>query len=280
MTTNDLREHFLRILTPVMGSGEARSVARLVLEDAFGSRPGQRARQLEADEQQLAWTIENRLLAGEPLQYVTGIADFYGLQLRINPSVLIPRPETEELVEWVLAEHGPDEIDVLDIGTGSGCIALAIKHRRPLWSVSALDVSEAALEVARDNGKRLQLNINWQVSDILEPTFSPAGHRYDVIISNPPYVLPSEQAQMSKSTVSYEPPQALFVPEDDALVFYRRILELGKTMLKSNGRVYFECNEFKAKEVAILATESGYADVDIRKDLQGKDRMVKAVLAH
>ncbi|MEM8585920.1 MAG: peptide chain release factor N(5)-glutamine methyltransferase [Bacteroidota bacterium] len=278
MTTAELKDHYLRILTPRMGAGEARSVARLVLEDVFGSRPGHRPRQLEADEQQLAWTIENRLLAGEPLQYVTGIADFYGLQLRVSPDVLIPRPETEELVEWVLAEYGADEIRVLDLCTGSGCIALALKHRRPGWLVTGIDKSSAALSIAEENGTRLQLDIDWKEADVLSIHDLPAldTEKVDVIISNPPYVLPSEQAQMGKSTLKYEPHMALFVTDEDPLIFYRKMLEYGTRVLNAGGRVYFECNEFNAGQVVELAKASGYAGVSLKKDMQGKDRMISA----
>lgn len=278
MTTTELHEHYLRILSPRVGGGEARSMARLVLEDVFGSRPGQRPRKLEADEQQLAWTVENRLLAGEPLQYVTGIADFYGLQLRVSPDVLIPRPETEELVEWILSHYGSEEINVLDIGTGSGCMALALKHRRPGWQLTGLDKSAAALAVAEDNGKRLQLDVSWIEADVLSPAMSEREDKFDIIVSNPPYVLASEQDRMGKSTLEYEPHLALFVTDEDPLIFYRQILEYGRGALKTSGRIYFECNEFNAEEVVKLAGQAGYSDVELKKDLQGKNRMLSARL--
>ena len=248
-----------------------------MLEDVFGWRSGQRSRLLNQDEQILAWTVENRLLAGEPVQYITGIADFYGLQLRVTPDVLIPRPETEELVEQILGDHSAETtLNVLDVGTGSGCIALALKQKRPNWNITAVDVSDAALAVVIDNCERLGLELQCSKVDVLraKELASFGDQQFDLIVSNPPYIPPSELTKMGKSTVAHEPELALFVPEEDPLLFYREVADLGEQHLISGGFIYYEVNEFRAHSTVALLEERGYTEVEIRKDLQGKDRMV------
>ena len=276
MNTVDLSRHLLHELTPALGEGEARSVARLVLEDLFGARRGSRPRVLTQEEQLLAWTTINRIKAGEPVQYVTGIADFYGMQLKVTPAVLIPRPETEELVEWILEENPPGvPLRCIDLGTGSGCIALALQDKRPEWSVYALDVSEAGLAVAQDNATELGVPLTLVHEDLLDPELSLPGDGFHLIVSNPPYIPPSERPQMGQSTLSHEPELALFVPEEDPLLFYGRILELGQHHLFPGGRLFVETNEFNNELVVKLFRRFGYGEVEVRKDLQGKPRMVK-----
>lgn len=275
MRTSDYHQHLLKELSPRVGNGEARSMARLILEDVFKWRANQHPRLLTQDEQILAWTIENRLKSGEPVQYITGIADFYGLQLHVTPDVLIPRPETEELVELILEDHpNSNLLRVLDIGTGSGCIALALKSQRPEWEITAVDLSTSALEIAKKNGKELGLTINWQQLDILQD--SPTG-TFDLIVSNPPYIPPSERDKMNTATLKYEPELALFSPEENPLVFYRRIIELSQDLLASNGKIYFEVNEFRATAVANLL-EARTNKVALLNDLQKKPRMLRAEL--
>jgi release factor glutamine methyltransferase len=304
MNITELAQHIIDELSPLLGPGEATSVSRLVLEDLFGYRRGSHPRQLSQDEQIMAWATINRLKAGEPVQYVTGIADFYGLQLKVSPAVLIPRPETEELVEWILEDHvaGP-QVQCLDIGTGSGCISLALKHKRPTWTCTGVDVSEEALEVARANAEKLGLTVRFAAVDVLAneddfkflpkpikdtltpPTSEPSplsggegpGERatINILISNPPYIPPSEREVMSPSTLAHEPELALFVLEEDPLLFYRRIAELGLEALAEGGQLYFETNEFNNESVVSVLEELGYTDVERRKDLQGKWRMVR-----
>ncbi|MEM9931928.1 MAG: peptide chain release factor N(5)-glutamine methyltransferase, partial [Bacteroidota bacterium] len=268
-------------LSPSLGPGEAASVTRLVLEDLFGYRRNSLNRQLSQDEQLLAWATINRLKAGEPVQYVTGIADFYGLQLHITPDVLIPRPETEELVEWVLETYPNDtEIRLLDVGTGSGCIPLALKARRPGWSCAAVDISPEALAVASENAERLGLEVTFSKIDALQGAAAlPAqdGGSYNLIISNPPYIPPSEKDKMSASTVVHEPELALFVKEEDPLAFYQKIGELAINQLTQSGRLFFETNEFNHQEVVHLLESMGFQQVTSQKDLQGKWRMISAV---
>lgn len=272
MTTHDLAKHLVDQLTPLVGKGEAASVARLVMEDVFGARPGGRPRQLTQDEQILAWTTVNRLKDGEPVQYVTGIADFYGLQLHVSPAVLIPRPETEELVEWILEIHDERPLRVLDVGTGSGCIALALAKKRPTWTISALDVSEDALTVARRNAEELRLSVDFQRSNVLHET--PLGGPYDLVVSNPPYILPSERSRMGAGTVVHEPDLALYTPEDDPLLFYRRLREITPDLLSPTGVLYLETSEFFHGEALAL-----FPGAESRRDMQGKGRMIRALPA-
>ena len=272
MRTEDYYQHLQKKLSPQFGTGEARSVARLVLEDVFGWRVGRRSRLLNQDEQILAWTVENRLLAKEPVQYITGVGDFYGLQLRVTPDVLIPRSETEELVELILAENPAEPSQtVIDIGTGSGCIALALKHKRPNWTVTGLDVSSSALAVARENAEKYKLEINWLESNILQ---APLLKAYQIIVSNPPYIPPSERRQMGQSTVLHEPAIALYSPEEDPLKFYRIIGERAQEALRPGGKLYFEVNEFRVDVVVDLLEKQGFLKVRKYLDLQGKWRMV------
>ena len=276
MRTDELQQHYYKQLRPVVGSREAAAMTRLVLEDVFGYRSGQRPRLLSPDEEVLSWATLNRLLAGEPVQYVTGIADFYGLQLQVTPDVLIPRPETEELVEWILEEQsGGRALRVIDLGTGSGCIALALKARRPEWEVTGVDISEAALGVARRNAEKTGLQLKFQEVDLLRTTILP-GAPYDLIVSNPPYIPPSERNRMGSSTLTHEPDLALFVPEQDPLLFYRRILDLSLHGLRPGGVIYVETNEYNNEEVArLFRGEAGTHRAQRRQDLQKKWRMVR-----
>ncbi|MBC6994884.1 peptide chain release factor N(5)-glutamine methyltransferase [Neolewinella lacunae] len=270
MRTDQLSQHLVDELAPLLGAGETASVARLVLEDLFGWRHGQRPRLLSQDEEILAWATLNRLKAGEPTQYVTGVADFYGLRLRVSPAVLIPRPETEELVEWILEEHPADTpLRVLDLGTGSGCIALALKARRPGWHVTGYDVSPDALEVATSNAHALGLEVTFNRFNVLEDQAS--GH-WDLIVSNPPYIPPSERAVMDAATLAHEPALALFVPEGDPLLFYRRIFALARQTAPT--QVYVETNEFSNDQVLALLASAGAQNARRRQDMRGKWRMV------
>ncbi|MBB4078640.1 release factor glutamine methyltransferase [Lewinella aquimaris] len=276
MKTDDLSHHFQTQLTPLLGEREARSTTRLLMEDLFAYRQGGAPRELTTEEAELAQEALLKLQAGTPVQYVTGIADFYGLQLRVSPAVLIPRPETEELVEWILTDHPASTYrSIVDIGTGSGCIPLALKRKRPQWECSGIDVSPEALAVAAENAERLSSACTFSRADVLHDSFTLATGSVDVLVSNPPYIPPSELQRMGESTVQHEPHLALFVPEEDPLVFYRRIAELGRDGLKDHGHLYFETNEFNNELVVELLRSEGYRDVQRKQDLQGKWRMVR-----
>ncbi|MDR1729188.1 MAG: peptide chain release factor N(5)-glutamine methyltransferase [Prevotellaceae bacterium] len=217
-----------------------------------------------------------QLLTMEPVQYILGECEFYGLPFYVNPSVLIPRSETEELVEWILSDHSNRTGNLLDIGTGSGCIAVSVARLLKSFSVSAIDVSASALAVAKKNAERNGCQIQFMQTDILNPENSFEEIAFDVIVSNPPYIREQEKQQMSDNVLKYEPHLALFVPDNDPLVFYRSISVFGKKRLKENGKLYLEINEGLGEETVNLLSLLGYRDVVLRKDIFGKDRMIRA----
>lgn len=277
MTTAHLKAQLQKELTPSLGRGEAASVSRLVMEDLFNYRSGQPIRALSEDEITLAAATLTRLKRGEPVQYITGIADFYGLQLWVTPDVLIPRSETEELVEWILADHPVGkEIKAVDLGTGSGCIPLALKSCRPQWRCVGREISPTALEVAIENRNRLGLEVKFELGDMTKEQLFLPGEQFDVVVSNPPYILPSEQTMMDASTLKHEPTLALFTPQDDPLLYYRHIANIGREVLADRGRLYCETNEFNSDRVVSLLIDRGYQAVERKKDLRGKWRMVRA----
>lgn len=218
--------------------------------------------------------VSRQIEAGCPPQYITGYADFCDRRFAVRPGVLIPRPETEELIRWI-REDKPEKLRMLDIGTGSGCIAVTLAADFPEAAVSAADISETALEVARRNAEANHAAIRFMRCDILTET--PAG-TYDLIVSNPPYVTKKEQAAMRDNVLSHEPELALFVPDDDPLLFYRAIAKHGKQLLSPGGRLYFEINEAYGREVLALLLSEGYDGVELRADIYDKPRMVKAWL--
>lgn len=217
----------------------------------------------------------DRLAGNEPLQYVIGSTPFCGLQFRVDPRVLIPRPETAELVEWVAADSA-SKGNLLDVGTGSGCIAVTLAHKLPGWKVQGWDISDGALEVARENNSLNGTSAEFRKVDILSDRLP--EQRLDVIVSNPPYVLESEKADMEDRVLEHEPHSALFVPDNDALLFYRAIAEFGKHNLSKGGRLYFEINPLEADALKLMLLKAGYHDIEIRNDIFGKQRMIKAIL--
>ena len=225
------------------------------------------------DEKELE-SILSRLCNFEPIQYVQGTARFLGRTFRVAPGGLIPRPETEELVERMLEEVAPAS-RILDIGTGSGCIAVTLSKELPEAEVTAWDISGEALAIAGDNNRLLQTSVQFVQRDVL--TYQPAEDEYfDVIVSNPPYVTETEKKDMDPNVLNWEPSGALFVPDSDPLRFYRRIGELGRSMLTVGGRLYFEINRAFGEAVASMLRKQGYTNVRIRKDISGNDRYVIA----
>ena len=216
-----------------------------------------------------------RLADGEPLQYVIGNAPFCGLQFRVDSRVLIPRPETAELVDWV-AQECTSAGSLLDIGTGSGCIAVTLAHKQPGWKVQGWDISDGALEVARENNRQNGTGVEFRKVDILS---APACDcLFDVIVSNPPYVLERERGQMEDTVLDHEPHTALFVPDNDPLLFYRAIADFGKKTLVPDGALYFEINPLEASDLKLMLEQAGYHNVELRSDIYGKLRMIKAIL--
>ena len=219
-------------------------------------------------------TILVRLRNFEPIQYVQGTARFLERSYHVAPGVLIPRPETEELVEVMLKEV-PSGARILDIGTGSGCIAISLSKMLPDAKVTAWDISDTALRIARRNNEALQASVCFVQRDVL--AYVPgSGERYDVIVSNPPYVTESEKQEMERNVLDWEPFSALFVPDNDPLLFYRRIAELGKGMLASGGRLYFEINRAFGEATATMLRAQGYTNLRVLKDISGNDRIVIA----
>ena len=222
----------------------------------------------------------------KPIQYITGEAWFYGLRFEVNENTLIPRPETEELVDWILNSpitQNLTPITILDIGTGSGCIPISLKANLPQANVSAIDVSEKALEVAKRNAVSNKVEINFIQANILEVEDlsqlpSPITHYpspYNIIVSNPPYVRNLEKQEIKKNVLDYEPHLALFVEDTDALLFYRKIAQLALKNLSSNGLLFFEINQYLGKETVELLENLGFKNIELKKDIYGNDRMIK-----
>lgn len=257
---------------------EAHALALLVLEDAFGVGRtdvyADKVRKFSEEETLRLRNILQRLAAAEPVQYVLGRARFDGMELEVTPATLIPRPETEELVEWIASENAGRALRLLDGGTGSGCIAIGLSRRLPLAEVEAWDISEEALAVARRNARAQGADVRFLRRDLLEA--APAGLVFDVIASNPPYVCEREKAGMEPQVLLHEPHGALFVPDEDPLRFYRAIAALGRQCLAPGGSVYVEINQAYGKETAAAFRETGYGEVTVRKDQFGNDRMLKA----
>lgn len=229
---------------------------------------------LTSEQESLLRSITDRLQQGEPLQYIEGKAPFCGMEFAVNSSVLIPRPETAELVDWIVCEHATQQPRILDLGTGSGCIAIALSKQLPQAKVEACDISTEALTVAKENARTNEAPVSFFTHDMLD-LGTPLPHSYDILVSNPPYIRQSEAADMSIQVTEWEPHTALFVPDDDALRFYRAIAELGQTeALRPGGHIYVEINQALGKETVALFEAYGYQDVELRKDIYGNERMI------
>ncbi|WP_066623849.1 peptide chain release factor N(5)-glutamine methyltransferase [Rufibacter roseus] len=223
-------------------------------------------------------TFVERLLQHEPLQYVIGEASFYGRDFIVSPAVLIPRPETEELVQLIIKTYQSQPgVAILDIGTGSGCIPVTLAAELPLSTVIGLDVSADALTIARQNANKSGQKVEWLCQDILKEIPAVAPSSLDVIVSNPPYVLEQEKELMRQNVLNFEPHLALFVPDTDPLLFYRRIAEIAPQLLKNGGRLFFEINERYAASTADILLSRGFCQVEVIKDLYGKERILQAV---
>ena len=257
---------------------EIKAFTRIILEHVCGldytARILMRENTIDPRCNGLITEIVDRLKKYEPIQYILGETEFFGLKLKVNQAVLIPRPETEELVQWIAETEIPADSRILDVGTGSGCIALAVKKQFPDATVSAVDISVHALETARKNGEINNLNVNFFQADIL--TWENSGWEiYDLIVSNPPYVRESEKEAMFPNVLKYEPESALFVSDSDPLLFYRRIAEFAQKLLNETGWLFFEINEKSGMQTAQLLEKKGFRAIEIKKDLFGKERMIR-----
>ncbi len=284
MTPDAVKSLLVGRLTPRYGAAEAAAIARIVLEDVF------RVHRRSVSDFEVQWTpsqseqlqdIIHRLEAGEPVQYVVGTAAFFGLVFQVNPAVLIPRQETEELVAWVLeylkATEAGESTRVLDIGLGSGCIGITLKKKRPAIQLFGMEKSAEALAVATGNAQEIlgkTMDFQFLQGDITCQEDWALFSDMNVIVSNPPYIPESEKEIMPGHVLDHEPALALFVDNDDPLHFYRVIADFALEKLTPRGMLFFECNEFNARQVAALLTHKGFQLVMLRQDLSGADRMV------
>lgn len=220
--------------------------------------------------------IIGRLAKQEPIQYILDDAYFYGMHFHVNRNTLIPRPETEQLIDIIVEQNNADDLNVLDIGTGSGCIAIALARSLKFPAVTAIDISQEAIATARRNASGLKANVKFQVLDILNAT-KPKSALYDIIVSNPPYISSHERDDMDSNVLDYEPHSALFVPDDNPLLFYRAIAEYGTSALRNGGRLYFEINPLFANDTAKMLTAFGYNSVTLERDYTGKLRFSTAI---
>jgi release factor glutamine methyltransferase len=281
---NDLYRDIKAVLTEGgIIEGEAKAIALMLMEKVCGitttevlmNHPRGETYRTEL------LAMSQRIAQGEPVQYVLGEADFCGMSMKVQPGVLIPRKETEELVAWVVEEgRGKKEaLHVLDIGTGSGCIAVTLAKTLEGAEVEAWDVSDVALQTAKENAERNSVTVETKKVDVLmDNRLRTTDYGvFDVIVSNPPYICEEEKSEMERNVLEHEPSLALFVPDNDPLLFYRRIGELGLSILRGEGLLFFEINRRFGKEVVKMLQDMGYQDVELRQDQFGNDRMVKAI---
>lgn len=233
---------------------------------------------IEKAQETLIFSALGQLKLEKPIQYILGATTFMDLELKVTEKVLIPRSETEELVRWILDDlkDTSNSVRILDLGTGSGCIPIALKKNLPTALISAVDISTEALHIAKGNADFHEASINFSQADILNLNDA-LKHTYDIIVSNPPYVKELEKKEMRKNVTAYEPEIALFVPDEDPLVFYRSIVKFASTHLSGNGFLYLEINQYLGKEMVALLEDYQFKNIELRKDMYGNDRMLKAV---
>lgn len=236
-----------------------------------------RNRILKQEEVDFVQNCINRLLQNEPIQYIIGETEFYGLPFKCNQNALIPRGETEELVHLILNDYQSGKLTLIDLGTGTGCIPISIKNERKNAEIHAADISKNALNLAKENAIRNNCEIQFHLFDILKNKWPLNKNYFDIIVSNPPYIRNLEKSKMEKNVLDYEPHLALFVEDTDPLLFYRAIAKTGYSFLKAGGNLYFEINEAFGQETAILLKELNYRSIEVIKDLHGKDRIIKAI---
>jgi len=282
MTIDNARREIIKSIGTLYGQNEANNIAELLIESITKLPRSDRIirgnETLSIAQKNLLDSSISRLQTYEPIQYIINEAWFAGMRFYVDKSVLIPRPETEELVEWVVGECGRGmEYKILDVGTGSGCIAIAVKNKLPAVEVWACDISDEAVNIARINADALHATIDFVPLDFLDRRQRKQLPNVDVVVSNPPYVPQNEKKQIKKNVVEYEPAKALFVPDDDPLVFYKEIAAFGREKLNKGGRIYAEIHENFGEQIRDLFLLEGYKAVELKKDLQERDRMVKVI---
>ncbi|MBP6182729.1 peptide chain release factor N(5)-glutamine methyltransferase [Flavobacterium sp.] len=285
MKIKEYRTQFIDALTLIYDASEAESFFYLILEEKKQLKRIDLALYPDLvflEEEITVWnSILEQLQQEIPIQYLLGKTSFYGLDFVVNENVLIPRPETEELVEWILESQKSkvksQKVKILDIGTGSGCIAISLAKNIPNAQVFAIDISEKALATAQKNAQKNVVNITFINQNILET--EDLQQQFDIIVSNPPYVRNLEKEEIKKNVLDNEPHLALFVEDNDALIFYKKIAELAQKNLSGNGQLYFEINQYLGKEMIDLLEKMNFKNIELRKDIYGNDRMMKADLS-
>lgn len=280
MKTNEVNAIFRQRLGHLLPAGEIDAMTRIVMEEVMHYSPVDAVIRAEEELPEFFTSrlddIISRLERHEPLQYILGTARFHGHSLRVTPATLIPRPETEQLVDMVIDECGDrEDLRVMDLGTGSGCIAISLARTLKFPQVTAVDISHEALQVARENAAALKVRVHWMEADLLEMPPLPTESQ-DIVVSNPPYITLGEQAAMERNVLDYEPHEALFVPDDDPLRFYRAIAQLAARVLVPGGRIFLEINRRFGSETATLLGGYGFTGALVHKDSFGNDRFVTA----
>lgn len=283
MNSRQYRNQFIGALTHLYGADEAESFFYLILENKHNLKRLDLALNPDLSFSEVQLQVWNRLLEQLkleiPIQYLLGSTSFYGLEFKVNKNVLIPRPETEELVDWIIetqkSKPQNQTIKILDIGTGSGCIAISLAKNLPNARVFALDVSKEALATAQENAAAHGVTIDFINQNILETT--DLLQDFDIIVSNPPYVRDLEKQEIKTNVLAHEPHLALFVPNDDALIFYIKITQLAQKNLVAKGQLYFEINQYLGAEMLAMVANFGFSDIELRKDIYENDRMLRAL---
>ncbi|MGN0021654.1 MAG: peptide chain release factor N(5)-glutamine methyltransferase [Sphingobacterium hotanense] len=283
VTLLKIRQEFVEKLGEIYDPEEAKTLSQIAVEAVTGWNRMQQNIQLQTalDQEVLnaLYDILQTLQAGKPIQHILGHAPFYNMDFKVNQHTLIPRPETEELVEMILADHeGQKNLKVVDIGTGTGCIAISLQKHLSNATTTALDVSSEALEIARENAQRLGATIDFRCLDILEWELTFGEGKFDIIVSNPPYITQSEMRDMHQNVLQHEPHTALFVPEEAPLLFYDYIADFALSHLAPDGTLYFEINQYLAEETKALMLKKGFSTAEIYNDINNVPRMLKAAL--
>lgn len=279
----DIRNYYCEQLCSIYDKNESNTLILILFEYYFNINRIKMSlepelRLSESEMLKLHFAVKD-LLKNKPIQYIIGETEFCDLKFKVNENVLIPRPETSELVRLIANIHQPSTIsNILDIGTGSGCIAISLAKMIPQSNVYALDISEKALDVAKENAINNNVNITFIHDDILTKTQTLTQTKFDIIVSNPPYVRELEKVDMHNNILQWEPHNALFVSDEDPLIFYRSILEFSKKHLKENGEIWFEINEYLGKEMKDLCEEAGFSNIEIYKDFRDKERFLRTHL--
>lgn len=281
-TIQEINKQFKNKLKTIYSNSEIQQMLFLIYENVLDLTKIQvltnSSMLIEQDKCDIILSIKQRLSDNEPIQYILGETDFFDLSFKVNSSVLIPRPETEELVQWIVDDSITKGMQIIDMGTGSGCIAISLAKKIINAEVYAIDVSKEALDVAKENSRLNKSSVNFIEFNILNDDYNILPQNIDIIVSNPPYVKQSERVLMKSNVLDYEPDIALFVDDDDPLIFYKKIAAIGKKILNKGGFIFFEINEALGDEVKNILDDMNYSNIEVRKDINGKHRMIKGIL--